>query len=113
MMPQAMAILFVSRAMIAVAAVDERASMECLRQPEDVEAGSVTGLRHEHGLVERLHAQLQNANSERKTHRSTRSFLGSFTRHQLPFPRRQVSSMYELLERKPAQSYKVLAPGSE
>jgi len=49
-----------------------------LCQPEDVEAGSVTRLRHMHGLVERLHTQLQNANFERKTHRS---FLGSLRSH--------------------------------
>ena len=37
-------------------------------QPEDVEAGAVAGLRHAHRLLQRLHAQLQYANSEGNGH---------------------------------------------
>src|SRR5438874_1617811 len=57
------------------------------RQPKDVEARSFASLRHLHRLVERLHAQLQNADSEWKAHCSICSTSGSLTSRRGPlFP---------------------------
>src|SRR5260370_7092620 len=38
-------------------------------EPESVEARGVAGLRHANGFFERLHAELQDTNFERRAHR--------------------------------------------
>jgi len=74
-MPQPMVMRFVSRAAMAVTAVEERLHGVLsppgigFGEPEGVEAGSVAGLRHANGFLQRLHAELQHTYLERHTHR--------------------------------------------